>query len=662
MRKVLRKSYKQKQQQEITGYEIFIRCLAAEGVEVLFGYPGASIIGIHDILHDFDTAKKKDLVIKDRTISNNKRNNAMTPTKAHDNHQGKMMTGAEIFVRSLVEEGVDTLFGFPGGVVIGIYDVLHDLTHIKHILTRHEQGATHAAEGYSKATGRPGVVLVTSGPGATNAVTGIADAYMDSIPLVVFTGQVVTNLIGNDAFQEVDIVGITRPITKHNYLVKDINDLAKTIKAAFYIATTGRPGPVLVDLPKDVLAAKAVFEYPKTISLRSYNPVVEGNIRQIKKAAELINEAKRPLLYVGGGVINSNASTEVRALADKLHAPVTTTLHGLGAYPEQSKLALGMLGMHGTWLSNMAVDQCDVIVAIGARFDDRVTGNVKEFAKNAKKIHIDIDPSAIGKNVPVDVPIVGDVKRVLKHLIELIKPLDTKEWLKMIDAWKAEHPLRYKHDGSLRAQHVIHKLGEITDGDAIVVSDVGQSQMWTAQFFKWKHPRTCISSGGLGTMGFSLPAAMGAAFGRSDLPIFCISGDGGFQMNIQEMATIKHNNLPLKIFIMNNGFLGMVRQWQEFFWKKRYSNTRITSPDFVKVAEAYGIRGMHVTSPDEVESTIRTVLKYNEGPILVEFIVAPEENVYPMIPAGQTVSEIMDSPEPLEQLHATHKTMIHAKG
>ena len=310
----------------------------------------------------------------------------------------------------------------------------------------------------------------------------------------------------------------------------------------------------------------------------------------------------------------------------------------------------------------MAVDQCDVIVAIGARFDDRVTGNVKEFAKNAKKIHIDIDPSAIGKNVPVDVPIVGDVKRVLKHLIELIKPLDTKEWLKMIDAWKAEHPLRYKHDGSLRAQHVIHKLGEITDGDAIVVSDVGQSQMWTAQFFKWKHPRTCISSGGLGTMGFSLPAAMGAAFGRSDLPIFCISGDGGFQMNIQEMATIKHNNLPLKIFIMNNGFLGMVRQWQEFFWKKRYSNTRITSPDFVKVAEAYGIRGMHVTSPDEVESTIRTVLKYNEGPILVEFIVAPEENVYPMIPAGQTVSEIMDSPEPLEQLHATHKTMIHAKG
>jgi acetolactate synthase I/II/III large subunit len=664
MRKVLRKSYKQqREQQEITGYEIFIRCLAAEGVDVIFGYPGASIVGIHDVLYDLKNAKIKDIEIEDEgTISNNRRNNAMTPTKAYDNHQGKTMTGAEIFVRSLVEEGVDTLFGYPGGVVIGIYDVLHDLTHIKHILTRHEQGATHAAEGYSKATGKPGVVLVTSGPGATNAVTGIADAYMDSIPLVVFTGQVVTKLIGNDAFQEVDIVGITRPITKHNYLVKDINDLANTVKAAFYIATTGRPGPVLVDLPKDVLAAKAVFEYPKSIALRSYNPTVEGNIKQIKKAAEVLSESKRPLLYVGGGVISSNASSEVRALADKLRAPVTTTLHGLGVYPEQSKLALGMLGMHGTWYSNMAVDQCDVLVAIGARFDDRVTGNVEKFAKNAKKIHIDIDPSAISKNVPVDVPIVGDVKRVLKQLNELVKPLDTKEWLKTIDGWKAEHPLRYKHDESLRAQYVIHKLGEITDGDAIVVSDVGQSQMWTAQFFKWKHPRTCITSGGLGTMGFSLPAAMGAAFGRNDLPVICISGDGGIQMNIQELATIKHNNLPVKIFVMNNGFLGMVRQWQEFFWKKRYSNTRITSPDFVKVAEAYGIPAQRVTSPADVEGAIHKALAHKDGPMLVEFVVAPEENVYPMIPAGQTVNEIMDSPEPLEQKHATHKTMIHAKG
>jgi acetolactate synthase I/II/III large subunit len=586
----------------------------------------------------------------------------MTSTKAHDNHQGKVMTGAEIFVRCLVEEGVDTLFGYPGGVIIGIYDVLHDITHIKHILTRHEQGATHAAEGYAKATGKPGVVLVTSGPGATNAVTGIADAYLDSIPIVVFTGQVVTKLIGNDAFQEVDIVGITRPVTKHNYLVKDVNELAKTIKAAFYIATTGRPGPVLVDLPKDVLMAKTIFEYPKTVSLRSYNPTVDGNIRQIKKAAEMINESKRPVLYVGGGVIGADASPELRALADKIHAPVTTTLHGLGAYPEQSRLALGMLGMHGTWYSNVAVDQCDVLVAIGARFDDRVTGKVEAFAANAKKIHIDIDPTAISKNVPVDVPIVGDVKRVLKQLIEHVKPLDTKEWLKTIDQWKVEHPLRYKHDQLLRAQHVINTLGEITNGEAVVVSDVGQSQMWTAQFLRWKHPRTHITSGGLGTMGFSLPASMGAAFGRKDLPVVCICGDGGFQMNIQELATIAYNNLPIKIFIINNGYLGMVRQWQELFWKKRYSHTKISSPDFVKCAEAYGIPGHRVTAPAEVEGAIKAALKHKDGPMLVEFVVEKEENVYPMIPAGQTVNEIMDCPEPLDEAVTSHRTMVHAKG
>jgi len=398
------------------------------------------------------------------------------------------------------------------------------------------------------------------------------------------------------------------------------------------------------------------------LCLSIYHPTLEGNIKQIKKAAEILSQSKRPLLYVGGGVISSNASAEVRALADKLRAPVATTLHGLGVYPEQSKLALGMLGMHGTWYSNMAVDQCDVLVAIGARFDDRVTGNVEKFAENAKKIHIDIDPSAISKNVQVDVPIVGDVKHVLKHLNEMVKPLETKDWLRLIDEWKAEHPLRYKHDELLRAQYVIQKLGEITDGDAIIISDVGQSQMWTAQFFKWKHPRTHITSGGLGTMGFSLPAAMGAAFGRNDMPVICISGDGGLQMNIQELATIGYNKLPVKIFVMNNGYLGMVRQWQEFFWKKRYSSTRITSPDFVKVAEAYGIPAQRVTSPAEVESTIKNALKYKAGPIFVEFTVVKEENVYPMIPAGQTIGEIIDSPEPLEQKHATHKTMIHAKG
>jgi acetolactate synthase-1/2/3 large subunit len=590
----------------------------------------------------------------------------MASTKVHEKQPSKAMTGAEIFVRSLAEENVEVLFGYPGGATIGIYDVLHDITGIKHILTRHEQGATHAAEGYAKATGKPGVVLVTSGPGATNTVTGIADAYMDSIPLVVFTGQVATKLIGNDAFQEADIVGITRPITKHNYLVKDVRDLTRIIKEAFYIATTGRPGPVLVDLPKDVMAQKWTFEYPKAVSLRSYHPNVEGNIKQIKKAAEVINSAKRPLLYVGGGVISANASSELRALADKLKCPVTTTLHGLGAYPEQNRLSLGMLGMHGTWYSNVAVSYCDVLIAVGARFDDRVTGNTEAFAAEAQKIHIDIDPTAISKNVPVDVPIVGDVKNVLKQLIQFVKPLETEDWLKMIDQWKLEHPLRYKHDEALRAQHVVHSLSEITKGDAIVITDVGQQQMWTAQFFRWKHPRTHITSGGLGTMGFSLPAALGASFGRSDLPVISISGDGGIQMNIQELATIAQNKLPIKIFIINNGFLGMVRQWQELFWRKRYSHTHMVSPDFVKLAEAYNIKALRASTPAQAEDAIRTALAHKDGPILVEFVVVKEENVYPMIPAGQTVNEIMDNPEPAETPDAhgqtAHKMMIHSKG
>ncbi len=467
-------------------------------------------------------------------------------------------------------------------------------------------------------------------------------------------------------FKKQNIVGITRPITKHNYLVKDVRDLTRIIKEAFYIATSGRPGPVLVDLPKDVMAQKWTFEYPKTVSLRSYNPNVEGNLKQIKKAAEVINGAKRPVLYVGGGVISANASNELRALADKLHCPVTTTLHGLGAYPEQNRLSLGMLGMHGTWYSNIAVSYCDVLIAVGARFDDRVTGNTEAFAAEAQKIHIDIDPTAIDKNVPVDVPIVGDVKNVLKQLIQFVKPLETEDWLKTIDQWKVEHPLRYKHDELLRAQHVIHSLSEITKGDAIVVTDVGQQQMWTAQFFRWKHPRTHITSGGLGTMGFSLPAAMGAAFGHSHLPIISVSGDGGIQMNIQELATIAQNKLPIKIFIINNGFLGMVRQWQELFWRKRYSHTRMVSPDFVKLADAYGIKALRASTPEQAEAAIRTALAHKDGPILVEFVVANEENVYPMIPAGQTVNEIIDNPEPVETSnasgHTAHKIMIHSKG
>jgi acetolactate synthase I/II/III large subunit len=560
---------------------------------------------------------------------------------------GKRMTGAEIFVRCLIEEGVEVIFGYPGGAIIGVYDALHDISDIKHVLTRHEQGATHAAEGYAKASGKPGVALVTSGPGATNTVTGIADAFMDSIPIVVFSGQVPLKLIGNDAFQEADIVGITRPITKHNYLVRNVDELAKTIKEAFYIATSGRPGPVLVDLPKDVMAQKAVFNYPQRVELRGYDPTVEGHSKQITRAAEMINLAKRPVLYVGGGVIQSDAAPELKALATKLRCPVTTTLHGLGAFPENDELAMGMLGMHGTWYSNTAVNYCDVLIAVGARFDDRVTGKVEAFAAEAKKIHIDIDPSAISKNVKVDVPIVGDVKEVLTKLIPLVQPLDTKDWVQTIAQWKREHPLRYTQGNAIRAQYVIQKLSEITQGNAIVVTDVGQHQMWTAQFFNWIHPRSHITSGGLGTMGFSLPAAMGAAFARRDLPVVSISGDGGIQMNIQEMATIVEHKLPMKIFVINNGFLGMVRQWQELFWRRRYSQVALYNPDFTKLAEAYGCHAMKVTQTSDVEEVIREAMSYNNGPVFVEFSVAKEDNVYPMIPAGQTVNEMIDTPEPV---------------
>ncbi len=560
-------------------------------------------------------------------------------------NQNRLMTGAEIFVRSLIAEGVEIVFGYPGGSVIGIYDALHDISDIKHILTRHEQGAVHAAEGYAKASGKPGVALVTSGPGATNTVTGIADAYMDSVPIVVFTGQVPLKLIGNDAFQEADIVGITRPITKHNYLVRDVNELATTIKEAFYVATTGRPGPVLVDLPKDVMASKATFDYPKKISMRSYNPHVEGHMKQLEKAIALIAKSKRPVLYVGGGAILSNASEELKEFARKTRIPVTTTLHGLGTYPENDELSMGMLGMHGTWYSNTAVHYCDLLIAVGARFDDRVTGKTEAFAAEAKKIHIDIDPSAISKNVKVDVPIVGDVKKVLAKLIPMVEALDTKDWLQTIKQWKSEHPLRYRNGKLIRMQYVIQKIGEITNGNAVMVTDVGQHQMWAAQFFKYIHPRSHITSGGLGTMGFSLPAAMGAAFARKDLPIISVSGDGGIQMNIQEIATCVENKVPVKIFILNNGYLGMVRQWQELFWRKRYSQVAMSSPDFVKLADAYGCPGFRATTTDEVEDVIRKALAVKDGPVIVEFKVVQEDNVYPMIPGGQTWNEIIDVPE-----------------
>lgn len=556
----------------------------------------------------------------------------------------RQMTGAEIFVRSLIEENVDIVFGYPGGAVIGIYDALHDISDIKHILTRHEQGAVHAAEGYAKASGKPGVALVTSGPGATNTVTGIADAYMDSIPIVVFTGQVALKLIGNDAFQEADIVGITRPVTKHNYLVRDVNELAATIKEAFYVATTGRPGPVLVDLPKDVMAMKTTFTYPKSVKMRSYVPHVDGHQKQLDKAVSLIAKAKRPVLYVGGGTILSNAAEELTAFARKTNIPVTTTLHGLGAFPETDELSMGMLGMHGTWYSNTAVNYCDLLIAVGARFDDRVTGKTDAFAPEAKKIHIDVDPSNISKNVKVDVPIVGDVKRVLQQLLPEVTALDTKDWIQTIKNWKEEHPLRYQNGKHIRMQHVIRALSDATQGNAVMVSDVGQHQMWMAQFYKYTRPRTHLTSGGLGTMGFSLPAAMGAAFAQKKLPVISVSGDGGIQMNIQELATIREHSVPVKIIILNNGYLGMVRQWQQLFWRKRYSQVEMFSPDYVKLAEAYGIPAFRATLTDEVEGTIAKMMEI-DGPVLVEFKVVKEDNVYPMIPAGQTYNEIIDIPD-----------------
>lgn len=570
-------------------------------------------------------------------------------TSSNPNRRGETMTGAEIFVRCLIEENVEYVFGYPGGAVIGIYDALHDISHIKHILTRHEQGAVHAAEGYARASGKPGVVLVTSGPGATNTVTGIADANMDSVPIVVFTGQVQCKLIGNDAFQEADIVGITRPITKHNYLVKDVAELARIIKEAFYIATTGRPGPVLVDLPKDVMASEIVFDYPKKVDIKGYKPVYQGHLKQIEKAAELLNRAKRPVLYVGGGVISSNASEELRRLAKKIHAPVTTTLQGLGSYPEDDELSLGMLGMHGTWYSNVAISHCDVLAAIGARFCDRVTGKVEEFAPEAKIVHIDIDPSAISKNVRVDVPIVGDVKNVLHKLIPLVHRLDTDDWLKTIAEWKRQHPLRYRIGSRIRSQYVVQKIGELTQGNAVVVTDVGQNQMWAAQFFKYMHPRGHITSGGLGTMGFSFPASIGAAFAvkGKEIPVISINGDGGIQMNIQELATAVAHNLPIKIIILNNGFLGMVRQWQELFWRRRYSHVDLdwSNPDFVRIAEAYGAIGLRATLTEEVEPKLRHALEINDKPVLIEFQVVKEDNVYPMVPSGGTVAEMMDFPD-----------------
>jgi acetolactate synthase-1/2/3 large subunit len=556
-----------------------------------------------------------------------------------------VMTGAEIFFECLRREKVDVIFGYPGGAVLKLYEQLYDVDFLKHVLVRHEQGATHMAEGYAKATGKVGVVLVTSGPGATNTVTGIADAYMDSVPIIVFTGQVATHLIGNDAFQEADIVGITRPITKHSFLVRDVNELASTIKKAFFIASTGRPGPVVVDLPKDMIASKCEFEYPETVDIRGYKPTFYGHQNQIKKAAQVIKKAKRPLLYVGGGVIMSNGDRELRLFAKENNLPVTMTLQGLGAYPMTDSQSLGMLGMHGTYWANQAVNNCDVLVSLGARFDDRVTGKIESFASNAYKIHVDIDPTCIDKNIMVDLPIVGDVKHVLAELMtEITEPLQLDEWWEQIKIWKSECPLHYdKNDGRLRTEYVLEKLSEKTKGDAVVVTDVGQHQMWTTQYFKFNNPRSHLTSGGLGTMGFSVPAAIGASFAIKDRPVISISGDGGFQMNIQELVTAVANKLPIKFIIMNNSFLGMVRQWQELFHAEKYSFTDLSrsNPDFVKVAEAFGLKAFSTDDPSKVDEMIDAAFSTNDGPVLLEFKVEREDMVFPIIPSGATINEMI---------------------
>jgi len=557
------------------------------------------------------------------------------------------MTGAKILMEVLIEEEVDTIFGFPGGAVIDIYDELCK-TDIRHILVRHEQGAVHAADGYARAKSKVGVCLVTSGPGATNTVTGIASAYMDSIPVVIITGQVPTHLIGNDAFQEVDIVGITRPCTKHNYLVNHVEDLAKTIKEAFHIARSGRPGPVLIDLPKDVASAVIEYQPLQEINLKSYKPTYNPNMKQLKKIVQLVEEAQRPLIFAGGGIILSNSSADLTQFARRTQIPVTASLMGLGAFPGTDPLWLGMIGMHGTYRANMCTGACDLMISIGVRFDDRVTGKTDMFAAQSKIVHIDIDPTSIRKNIPVTIPVVGDCKSSLEQLNHLIDDADLgdlqqkrKNWLDQIDQWKSTNPLAYRQGEKIKPQYVVEKLYELTEGQAIITTEVGQNQMWAAQYYHFDYPNHFITSGGLGCMGFGLPAAVGAQLAAPDKVVVDIAGDGSIQMNIQEMATAVQYCLPVKVVILNNGYLGMVRQWQELFYDKRYACTNMEhAPDFVKLAEAFGAVGLRATLPEEVESVLKEGLA-TPGPVIMDFAVEKEESVYPMVPAGAPITEML---------------------
>ncbi len=552
------------------------------------------------------------------------------------------INGSRALLECLKREGVDTIFGYPGGAVIPIYDMIYQFPDIRHILVRHEQGAGHMAEGYALATGKVGVCLATSGPGATNLVTPIADAMMDSVPLVAITGQVKTSAIGTDAFQEADITGITMPITKHNWLVKDVTKLPEIIAEAFHIARSGRPGPVLIDIPVDI--SRAEFEYTpiEEVNIPTYKPTTRGHSRQIQRAAELIAEAQRPVLYVGGGAIYSGAQEEVRALAERTDTPVTTTLKGLGAFPETHSLSLGMLGMHGTAYSNYAVSECDLLIAVGARFDDRVTGKADEWVPTAKIIHIDVDPAEIGKVLAADVPIVGDVQAVLAELLKIVAPIQHPEWNARVGQWKQDYPLHFPADGVLHGQYVIEQIGAVSDHEAIVVTDVGQHQMWAAQFYKCLRPRQFVTSGGLGTMGFGLPAAIGAQFGQPDKPVFCVTGDGSIQMCIQELMVATIYKLPIKICILNNQYLGMVRQWQELFWDSKYSNVDLeASPDFVKLAEAYGAHAIRCFQPSGVQAALEEAMSVTDRPTVLDFRIAKEENVYPMIKSGGTIHDMV---------------------
>ena len=557
------------------------------------------------------------------------------------------LTGSEIIIKTLQDEGVDTIFGYPGGATVELYDRLVK-SEIRHVLVRHEQGAVHAADGYARASGKVGVCLVTSGPGATNTVSGIASAYMDSIPVVVLTGQVPTNLIGNDAFQEVDIVGITRPCTKHNYLVKNAEDLNRILREAFFIARSGRPGPVLVDLPKDLFKATLQHKPLNEVSLKSYNPTYEPNPRQLPKAVDLIMEAERPVVFSGGGVILSKASKELREFVKKIHAPITSSLMGLGAYPGTDPLWLGMIGMHGTYCANMSSAECDLLIAIGVRFDDRVTGKISAFAPKAKIIHIDIDPTSIRKTLPVTVPIVGDCRITLQRLNGLLKneklaAIKKKRapWLEQIQKWRAANPLNYVQAETIKPQFVVEKIYEMSKGKAIITTEVGQNQMWAAQYYHFEQPNTFITSGGLGCMGFGLPAAIGAQIAQPDKLVIDIAGDGSIQMNIQEMATAVQYNLPVKVAILNNGYLGMVRQWQELFYQRCYACTEMSAaPDFVKLAEAYGAVGLRATKPEEVEAVLRKAFD-TPRPVIMDFVVEKEECVYPMVPSGAPITEML---------------------